>query len=833
MRCRVATWPVGCIEANRLRKNKNDIGEVSLTKFYDRTIRVLLMTTATSCAFSYSSTGEAQTASAAPGSPSNSSANAATPQADGLQEIVVTAQKRSESLQKVPVSVQVIQGKDLQATNRNSIQDLGQTLPAVHIVNSGNEANTLNIRGIGSGAGNPAFDQSVATFDDDIYIGRSRMIQSTFLDVDRIEVLKGPQSTFFGNNAIAGALNITTKKPDNQFDGYARALYGSYGQFALEGASSIPVSDTLSVRVAGTFNGQNGWIKNIVTGGKAPHERNVDGRATVAWHPTSDFDATLKVEDGRNKTTGSTSDIPGQFTNCPPPVPLKTNGIKQFCSAAIAAGTPLGLDNDKNASLPGQYALLDTNQEVLTMNYHLGGTTLTSVTGHLGYKYVAHSDNAGVGATPVSTISFAPERYKQFSQELRITSPTNEPIEYLAGVYYQRDTLDEQIIGNSPYATPLLPYYASLGLLTPAQLAGLGTPVAFDVSFRQKETVESAFGAVNWNATNKLKFNVGLRGTRVHKSFDGDIEYGQATSNYASITPYAFALQKAVGFFLGAPGNYPYARTDSAILGSAGVQYQVTPTAMAYFTYSRGFKAGGFNAISPSLIGGVSEPTFGPEHVDSYEAGVKTKLLNNHLLFNLDVFREDYSDLQVNALVQFAVNSTIAVANAATSRSQGVELETQWVISRNFNVAANVTYLDATYVDYPNAAPTTVQKQGGLKTQNLSGRPLDFASKWSGSINAEYKESIGDNHRLLADIGPFFQTKYYNSAGTDDPYFLIKGNVRLDGKLTFESTKGRWAVDLIGKNLTNAVIPVSYGTNDALGGKEEPRNIAVQFRYTW
>lgn len=792
--------------------------------------RITLTTSAIAVALALSTAAEAQSA---PASVSAGRAQTASDTSGGVQDIVVTAQKRSESLQKVPVSVQVVQGKDLQVANRNSLQDLGQTLPAVHIVNTGSQANTLNIRGIGSGSGNPAFDQSVATFVDDIYIGRSRMIQSTFLDVDHIEVLKGPQSTFFGNNAIAGALNISTKKPDDRFDGYARALYGSYGQFALEGASSIPLTDTLALRVAGTFNGQNGWIKNIDTGEKAPHQRNVAGRATILWHPSSAFDATLKVEGGRNKTTGSTNDIPGQFSLCPAPAPLKVNGIKRFCSTALASGTPIGFDNNENAGLPGQFALLKTNQETLTMNYHLGGTTLTSVTGHYGYKFVAHEDNAGIGATPVSTISFAPERYHQFSQELRITSPADQPIEYLAGVYYQSDRLSERINGNSPYQTASIPTFVALGLLTPAQAAAIGTPIGYNVSFRQKETVESAFGALNWNATDKLKFNLGLRGTRVHKDFVGNIEYGQEVGTYAELDPYPQALQQALGFFLGAPGSYPYSRTDKDILGSAGVQYQVTPKAMLYFTFSRGFKAGGFNAISPTLVGGISAPTFGPEHVNSYEAGLKSKLFDNHLVFNIDVFREDYSDLQVNALVQLAVNSTIAVTNAASSRSQGVELETQLVLNRNFSLAANVTYLDARYQQYDNASPTFLQKQNGVKSQNLSGRPLDFAPKWSGSVNAEYKQDIGSDYQLTVDMGPFFQTKYYNSAGTDDPNFVIGGSVRLDGKISLESVNGRWAIDLIGKNLTNRVIPVSYGTDNTLGGKQEPRNVAVQLRYKW
>ncbi len=779
--------------------------------------------------------GDALAQAAAPVATAQAAAPA--PAADTqVQEVIVTAQKRAEPLEKVPVAVQVVSGQALREENFNNLQDIGQIVPDLHIVNTGSFSDTLNIRGIGSGAQNPAFDQSVATFVDDIYYGRSRTIQSTFLDLDRVEVLKGPQSTFFGNNAIAGALNIVTKKPDQDFDGYVRALYGSYNTYAVEGAANLPVNDQLAVRVAGTTSGNTGWIHNVNTGKSAPDDQNYQGRATILWRPIDAFDATLKVEGGTSLISGATSNTPGQYAKCPPAAPLKVSSLNNFCGMAIANNIPLGLDNDLNSTLPGQFARLENDDDVLTMNYRRWGLTFTSVTGYTHYNFTAADDNAGLGPVVASTVATEPETYHQFSEELRVTSPANQPIEYLAGAYYQTDRLAETIAGNASYIDANLPTYAKLGYLSAAQLAAVSSllPLAYATPYTQDETVTSLFGSLTWNATNKLKFNGGVRGTYVDKRFSGSIEYGQATQTFGGFAADPAGVQQSLGFLLGKPGTYDYSRHDRALLGNLGVQYQVVPQAMTYFNASRGFKAGGFNALSPGLIGGVLQPVFGPEYVNSYEVGLKSKWLNNRLLINLDGFREDYSDLQLSALIALPTGTAQnGVANAGSAISQGVELETQFVATSHFRFTADVTYLDAHYESYPNAAPTALQKQNKMTSQNLAGQPLDFAPHWSGSISGEYRAELGGGFRLIAELSPIMQTSYFASAGSDDPNLKIPGSLRLDGKITLERPSQHWAVDLIGKNLTDAVIPLTYGTNNLQGGKQEPLNISGQFRYRW
>ncbi len=753
-----------------------------------------------------------------------------------VEEIVVTAQKRTENLQKVPLSVQVISGQALGEKNYNSFGDVSQIVPAVHVSAVGADSQ-LYIRGIGSGD-NSSFDQSVAIFNDDIYNGRSRLSGATFLDLARIEVLKGPQSTFFGNSAIAGALNIVTQKPGSTFDASGRLLYGSYGQYAAEGALTVPVSDTLSTRLALTANGERGWIKNVNTGEKAPHQNNFAGRLTVLWRPSDKFDATLKVEGSKNNTSGTPGGLPSQRVNCPPPAPLAI-GFVQGCGQALALGTsvPIGLDNNQNTGLAGQGAHLATYDVELTANYHLGEHTLTSVTGYLDYDFISrYSQILPVVYQQITT----PEQYHQFSQEVRITSPSDRNLTYLAGFYYQRDRLATQQEDNAPFLN-FVATFPGFGALAPY------LPFAIVTPFVQNDHVYSAFGSASYNLTNRLKLNAGVRQVWEDKSGSGSNLFGTSSQVYGGfqnvppLVSYLWSL--AAGQGIGGPSptkNNSY----QGFTPSAGVQYQATADAMAYFKYNRGFKSGGFNGVQ--FIAFPQFAAYGPEHVNAYELGLKSKFFNSSLLFNIDIFRSDYEALQVNApfyVPQFNAYEAV-VKNAAASRAQGVELETEWAATRNLRFSANVTYLESTYTSFPNSSPSTLQNGCANKyvvptcsvfpkpvsaIADVTGQSTPYAPKWSGSVTASYAYTLPRDYRLRLQLSPYFTTGYYSDgANGNDSFFRVPGYIRLDATLTLETPDRRWAVDIIGKNITDRTI-VSYASLVS-APKEEPANIAVQIR---
>ena len=746
-------------------------------------------------------------------------ATAAAPQdPDTLEEVVVSAQRRVERLQDVPVSVQVISGQELSQQNQLSLETLAMTVPGLHIAASG-PSHEMYIRGIGSGQ-NQSFDQSVGTFIDDIYHGRSRIGAASFLDLERIEVLKGPQSTFFGNNAIAGALNIVSRKAGDTFDAAARGLYGDDGQFAVEGAVGGPITDKFAARAALTYNGVDGWIHNVNTHEDAPRERNWAARVTLTFKPVDELDTTLKVEGSKNKRTGTGFDQPFQIVNCPPPPPISPNFAGPGCAEALAAHDPIGLGNNNNATAAGTGSDYKTGEGVFTANYSRWRHTLTSVTGFYRYDFNLRHDNDDTGLRLVTRE--LPESYHQFSQELRIASSTDQPLEYLAGLYYQTDRLAAKLSTNFFFATPFFP---------PGDPTVPYLPLGLVYNFFQNEDVYSTFAAATWKATDRLKVSAGLRGSWVKKDYDLNVFYGTATQDYGGIVPLPAAVQSPSGYFgQGVPGTLSGNRSDNAWMPSAKLQYNINPSAMAYFSYARGFKSGGFNGTESTGV--AANVPFGPEYVNAYELGLKSELFSRTVLLNLAVFRSNYSDLQVAFwdLPAGGGPATPHIRNAAASRSQGVEVEAQWVAGRNFRLSANATYLDAYFVSYANGPATVLQQFNGQQFRDLSGSPPQFAPRWSGSVNAAFSAVLPGQYKLTTELSPYFTSGYHVIFLIDKDFFWQGDYVRLDGRVTLDSPDGRWAVDLIGKNLTDRVIITAFGS-PYQASKQQPRNVAAQFRY--
>jgi outer membrane receptor protein involved in Fe transport len=466
---------------------------------------------------------------------------------------------------------------------------------------------------------------------------------------------------------------------------------------------------------------------------------------------------------------------------------------------------------------------------VLTVNYSVGRDTITSVTGYYDYHFNLLLDIDEIPATLLN--AEVPESYHQLSQEFRLASPTGQPIEYLAGVYAQTDRLifvqdfnysfQSGRIASTPALASLVPYL----------------PIGQGLGYRQDEDSYAAFASLTWNATDRLKVSAGLRGSRVNKSYDWNLLFGKATQAWGGIValpPAVAPLANKLG--LGVAGSLSGSRRDEALMPSGRIQYEIDPSVMAYVSYARGFKAGGFNGTDTSGV--AANLPFAPEHVNAYEVGLKSEWFAHRLLLNVAVFRSDYTNLQSSvSLVTPSGALQSLVQNAAASRSQGVEFEGQWAVSQNFRLSADVTYLHARYVDYPNVTPSSIQTFMGLKVQDLSGRPPQFSPDWSGSLIAAYGMDLPRGYRLTTELSGILSSSYFVSA-TDDDLFKQGGYARLDARLTLETPDHHWGFDVIGKNLSDrniaifgGSVPTALGTGNLV--KEPPRNVAVQARYHW
>lgn len=734
-----------------------------------------------------------------------------------LEEVVVTARKRAEDLQAVPLSAQVVNAEQLAQRNHNTLIDLAHSLPGVTVAPGGG-TQILSIRGIGSGP-NESFDQSVGLFIDGIFHGRSRSTTATFLDVDSVEVLKGPQSTYFGNNAIAGALNINSKKPGDAFNGWTRMLYGQFGQYAIEGAVGGAISDTFTARVAATANGvDEGWIKNINLDNSAPVVRNRAARATFGLQLSESFDALLKVEGGRNVTEGAPFGTePMQVFNCPPISPFPPD-IFGGCAAYVGQPT---VDSRSNVDAAGQGTELSNFESVLTLNYNLGAMQLTSVTGYYHFDYNLNFNNSGL---PVPTVTTnAPEDYRQFSQELRLASQSGQTVEYLAGLYFQDGSGHYELENNFIFAGP--------AFFAPGDPVLAYLPLGDNVIYDQDEQSYGVFGAVTWNVTERLKLNAGLRGTWVKKDFTQTIVYGQGTRTYGGLVPLPDALQLPGGYFgQGVPGTQGGERSDDAWQPSVQATYELRPGAMLYASFAKGFKSGGFNGLDRS---GLAEAVpYEPEYVRAYEVGLKSTWLDDTLRLNLALFRSNYTDLQSSG---FRFNPQAGaffsvVSNAASSRTEGVELETRWVVGERLRVGLNVAYTDVSYLSYPQAPPTLLQTSQGIGMRDASGTPVG-EPLWSGSASVAYSLPIASDYRLTTDASPFCTSR---SRNVDAFARLVSSSpyCRLDARVSLDRQGGPWSVDLIGNNLTDRVILTAAG-GFYTASRQPPRSVALQFQYRW
>jgi outer membrane receptor protein involved in Fe transport len=741
-----------------------------------------------------------------------------------LEEIVVTARKRAELLQDVPISATVVGGSGIVSAGITSVEQLTATLPSVTIA-KGTLSNRQFIRGIGSGD-NPGFEQSVGTFVDDVYHGRARNSEATLFDLERIEVLKGPQITYFGNNAIAGALNVRTRDPGDQLAGRVGASWTpEFDGYAVDAAVDLPASDTFQLRLAGQLIGQEGWIDDLGAGEKVPDADAAAIRATALWRPDDAVSVRIKAQVSDQDERGGLAIVRGE---CPPSDVFP--GPAGFCGLAIAtdAGPPSA--DFQRSTTPGQFHSLETEDYSVGIAVDLGGATLTSITAYTHYDYRLGTD---LDVTPLELIAVsAPERHRQLSQELRLTSGDTGSLSYIAGLYYQSSDLDLRNTFSYPFITPTITAGPPFDALAPYLPFGAETVVD------EKAKVRSAFGALTWQPGDRWQLTGALRYTEVDKDFAQVVSVGTANLDYSPVEPFPGALAglgAALGSALGlaTAGMNDLHRDDEELSPSFSVQYDAGPATMLYARYDHGFKAGGFNGIDLS-----SDPAvlpFAPETVDAVEAGVKTRFLDGRGALDVAVFRSDYDDLQLAGVVpSLSGNFVNRVQNAGSARAEGLDVELEWRVNANLKTSLAVVLLHTHYEDYSNATPTAEQALNGQPFQDLSGQATPFApdvaARWV--LNAVWP--LGDRLDLEMENVLFYSDDYALNFN-NDPFAHQDSYTRDDLRLSLIHGSG-WSISLIGRNLGDEVIrnfgaalPASIGSFVYV--TEPPRNVSLQVAF--
>jgi iron complex outermembrane receptor protein len=703
-----------------------------------------------------------------------------------VTEIVVTAQKREQSLQDVPISIEVVPGEILQEFASTNFRDVMNFIPNVFVQSTaGND--TIYIRGFGSPPANFSFDQSVSLYVDGIYAGRNRQAMAPFFDIARVEVLRGPQGALFGKNTPAGAVSIVSAGPTNTFGGAVTALYNfDLEGYDLQGHVSGPLSDTFGLRLAGRLQNQSGYIKNLATGNDDPRIKNALVRLTARWDPTDTFDLTAKAEYGHFRRIGGIT-VSSPLTT--PQQPKRTRFLED---------SALGEEGDRNR------AFLTS----VTANAKLGDHTLTSIIGYSRFKSAmvnGFDQQTPTGAIVANSVynSF-PEKFRQFSQELRLLSPVGRTIEYIVGAYADTSRYKLDQLGGFNIAA--LNYF---GLL--------------HTFYRQKARTYSVFGQGTLNATDSLRLIGSLRYTSTHKEgdFRARLEYG----------PFALRPVNTVA-------NDEF--TEGLLDPSLTLQYDVTSDVMFYATYGKGSKSGGF--VSNTY--GTTNATFRfrPERSRNYELGMKGKFLDGRLGLNAAVYDTQFKNLQVS--IYNPITQTFQTGNAASATSKGIEGSLSFVASRHFDISASGAYQDVKYDDFPGAACLAIQPlsvcnpavPASIAANNLAGfRPV-LASKFTGNVRAHGMIELPADLKLDATAIYGGRSRFFNSDNQHPLFGVQKGYAKLDARLQVSPQSERWHVALVGKNLTNELTTGSSfnlpapitSTPRAILYLEPARNIAVE-----
>lgn len=716
----------------------------------------------------------------------------------GIDDIVVTARKREERLDDVPISVSVVSGARLDQQGVATLDQVAQSMPGVTVTPTP-VGDLLYIRGMGSGQ-NQGFEMSVATFVDGVHFGRGRSARHAFLDVDRVEVLKGPQSILFGKNTTAGAFNISTRKPTDTFElSVDEYIEPQFGTFQTTGVISGPVSSTLKARIVARSIISDGYLENNFLDRSEQQRNDWVMRGIVAWNPTDNFELVAKGEYGRNNVKGGPSQI------------SRASTLLQGLVLAIDPRADFELNYRKSG--PGTFAPFDreydkgdTYNATVTASLDLGGFTLSSVSAYVGYdlNYSFDSD-----FTPLDLVQQVwDQKWSMWSQEVRFSSPAG-PFEYTGGLYYSAENLSNDKL------------FAFNFLQTPLSRLGSADRIQ---NFDQTTRNWSMFAEGTWNVTDQLSLIGGIRYTIDRKAVDKRLYWAQSGSTVPDPT-----ITRFTPLGLGVAHSYNGLRkkTRNTSLGMT-IQYDTGPL-MYYASYRQGFKAGGFDEGNAS--GKLSEIAFDDEKVDSYEVGLKGRVAGGRLQLRAASFFNKYDNLQVS---MFDGVAALIVGNAARSSTRGAELELQLAATDRLTLGASVTYLDAHYTSYEDG-PCAF---GRGTVCDLSGQTLPFAPRWSGTLNARWEDSFAGGWTYTFDANAFY-TGAFDTAGDMDPFVIQRKFAKVDASVSIRTPDDRWRFSLIGKNLTDKMtahfgndIPLS----NLLGNNyqqfvDPPRTIAIQLRY--
>ncbi|KPG96156.1 TonB-dependent receptor [Pseudomonas sp. RIT-PI-r] len=729
---------------------------------------------------------------------------------DVLQTVTVESRRRSEDAQQVPTAMSVLGAQTLEEQRLYRLQDLQQAMPGVNVACMHARQSRLSIRGWGNNPASDGLEGSAGIYLDNVYLGRPGMAVFDLLDVEQIELLRGPQGTLFGKNTTAGVLNITTRRPSSTPQGSFASSVGEDGYSQNQASFSGPLNDTLSGRIAAYKTHENGYVKNEFDGHTLGGGVRQGVRGQLLFQPNDDFNLRWLADYHEEDSSAGTRSL---FSTGP-----TINGFNRYEQRAAAVGATLvdgrrvNLDADQNVTVFQGGTSLEANWN-LRNDY-----TLTSISAYRWWDFTPRNDDE-LNVDVMHNVGQS-ARDKQYSQEIRLASPVGEHFDYVLGAYYFRQEMSNKVFTDyGPLAdtwngTPQ-------GALNNVTSVGHG-----DVDTDSFAT----FAQGTWHLTPVLDFSLGVRGTYERK-------LAQVTRNApvggAGVSGAAAAARA------GRSGTYDsgdlslYSFSPSAL---ASLAWHVSDEVLAYASLSHGEKSGGVNlSVASAPVAGADSLLIGSERANDAELGIKTTLLDQRLLLNANLFWTVVHGYQTNAYDD--VNLTSYLTNAGTVRSRGLELDSSWRPISGLTINVNGSFNDVRYLSYDEApCPAEVALRPGAPAAcDLSGHAVVGASKWIFNSNASYQWNLQNG------LQPYVNGSYAwrsHAVGTVDDSREAQlpgyGLVNLSGGVRGDWGKGQWDVSLW---LKNAFDKTYYTTlwnspNGAYTGVlGTPRTVGMTARY--
>jgi iron complex outermembrane receptor protein len=748
--------------------------------------------------------------------------------ATGVEEILVTARRRVENQQDVPIPLTVIDGATLDDTGTYNALRLTQLAPTFNYISSNPRNTNYTIRGLGAsfGLANDGLEPGVGFYIDQVYYARPAVASFDLLDVQQVEILRGPQGTLFGKNTTAGAVNITTREPT--FDPEARLeLSGGQDGYKQSKAmvSGALVDDILAGRLAAAGTVKDGTLDNVSTGNEDNGQKSVAVRGQLLYDAASDVKVRLSGDYNRQDAKCCTQLYVTYGQTLKP-------AAQQYPALAAAAGyappstDPYDRKSDVNSRIQARSELGGTS---LIVDWDLGAVTLTSVSAWRYWNWDPANDR-DYTALSINTVSKNPDKQDQYSEELRIASNGDNTVDWVAGLYAFTQTIEAQPVAEYGAA-------ATRWLLTPSTL-----PVNLLDGYRSdadtKATTDSyaAFAQITWSITDRLEVTPGIRYTYEEK----DGRYDQTVSGGLATTDPALIAKK---LSIVRPQSYSADFSDNSTSGQVNVSYKLTDTVLAYTTYARGYKSGGINmagipndaAGNPALTKAVVDP----EEVTNYEVGLKSQFFDDRVTANLAAFYTKVHDYQANVVDTGPGALRGYLANVDQVRVKGIELDAAVNVVEGLTTYARVSFNSGEYESFDNG-PCPLELIGTATTScDLSGKDLPGLSKWVVSTGGEYQHPLSVfGYAGAAYFGAegSYRSSFYSDAA-DSVYMKIDAYSLLNLRAGFRTDHGTevfvWSTNVLDKDYLTLESAQAGNSGLVIGVPGDPRATGVTLRVAY